>query len=150
MQMKIVLEFFIVVSVKDSILIGTEHLENNTMFRRSSKFDNLVGIVDNLRLENRAAVLQLVTLILNVLFFIFFGANIEKNFMNYRLEQLEITRKIIHLAMATHEKSTGLWRTFLARALLAEYVFLFYMNLISTFLSINLYAFYYSFKKKAI
>lgn len=52
--------FFNDLNVKDSVLIGTEHMQNNTMFTVSEHFRNLNTIVDSLRSEHRAAILQLV------------------------------------------------------------------------------------------
>jgi len=45
---------------KDSVLIGYEHMKNATMFTLSGDFYDLNSIVDSLRSESRAAILQLV------------------------------------------------------------------------------------------
>ena len=45
---------------KDSVLIGTEHMKNNTMFTLADHFIHLNQIVDSLRSDHRAAILQLV------------------------------------------------------------------------------------------
>ena len=42
-------------------MVGTEHMYENTMFTLSEEFSGLNTIVDDLRSENRAIVLQLVT-----------------------------------------------------------------------------------------
>ena len=55
--------FFITLSLfsKDSILIGTEHMRNNTMFTLSHDFHDINKIVDGLRDENRATILKFVS-----------------------------------------------------------------------------------------
>jgi len=44
----------------DSVLIGTEHMRNNTMFTLSHDFHDLNVIVESLRKDNRAVILKIV------------------------------------------------------------------------------------------
>jgi hypothetical protein len=52
--------FFYVFIFQDSVLIGYEHMRNATMFTLSGDFFDLNSVVDGLRSESRAAILQLV------------------------------------------------------------------------------------------
>lgn len=45
-------------------MLGVEHLDNAIMFSLSDKFSNLNQIVDSLRHENRAIILQMVICLL--------------------------------------------------------------------------------------
>ncbi len=44
------------------MLIGAEHMKNATMFTVGHEFQDLNKIVDELRLDNRAAILELVSI----------------------------------------------------------------------------------------
>jgi hypothetical protein len=50
---------------KDSVMVGYEHMSNANMFTLSPDFHELNDIVDGLRNENRATVLQLLAAIVN-------------------------------------------------------------------------------------
>lgn len=82
------------------------------MFTLSDHFKNLTKLVDELRSENRATVLKLVTIKKNK------KKLVDFKIIYYKLscQQLVMQLKITHLARVYPRKSIGYLKTFLAQA----------------------------------
>ena len=98
------------------MLVGSEYMRDSTMFTLSQNFSQLNTLVDDMRKNHRATILELVRFFKYKIILI----NLKKYIFDHNLSYLEsLTRhKIILLAKESLKSNIGSWRIFLVPVLL--------------------------------